>query len=239
MGVQKSSSTLFPSAMGYPTPGESGNMADQRRILEIQDNLSAMLSLVEGLRRELDAMNAAIDEPKKPPRLPRIEAGTGIEVARKGKHIRISLATLSAAVTVGKIKSLVEGQSYLIDLYADGVEESPTYRDTEALVVNAIDGQELAADTLVFVYGTFGASFQCYTASDGSGASIPAKITAGGPGDTYTGDLYANGKAAAATESGVSIVILQIDAAATIPANTWLFVSRVGDHYEGQVAVWL
>jgi hypothetical protein len=71
------------------------------------------------------------------------------------------------------------------------------------------------------------------------GGSLPARIASGGPGDTYTGDIYGAGPAAAATVIGATIKICQIDAGQTVPANTWLLVTQINGTYYGQVPVWL
>ncbi len=71
------------------------------------------------------------------------------------------------------------------------------------------------------------------------GGSSPAKITSGGPGDTYVGNIYDNGPGETATATAVTIKILQIDSGETIPADTWLLVTLIGSVYWGQIAVWL
>jgi hypothetical protein len=68
---------------------------------------------------------------------------------------------------------------------------------------------------------------------------LPAKITSGGPGVSYTGNIYANGPTADATLTGVTIKICQLDTGQTVPANTWLMVTKIGLYYYGQIPIWL
>lgn len=76
-------------------------------------------------------------------------------------------------------------------------------------------------------------------APSGSGSTFAGKIISGGPGDTYQVTLYPAGKSGAAGAT-VSVTQLQIDAAETIPANTWTAVWRRADGgYEMQVPVWV
>ena len=56
----------------------------------------------------------------------------------------------------------------------------------------------------------------------GGVAMSPIKITGGGPGENHTGNVYGNGKDQAATETSVTIKVLQIDSGETIPTDTWL-----------------
>ena len=63
----------------------------------------------------------------------------------------------------------------------------------------------------------------------GAGAAslvAPIKITSGGPGDTYVGNVYENGADVTATETGVTIKVLQIASGETVPANTWFLASK-------------
>jgi hypothetical protein len=73
----------------------------------------------------------------------------------------------------------------------------------------------------------------------GGGGMVPAKIMSGGPGDTYVVDLYGKGPAQAATKTGVTVKQLYINPAATIPPDTWVFVTRLGKDYWMQVPIWL
>lgn len=67
--------------------------------------------------------------------------------------------------------------------------------------------------------------------------TVPGKIISG-IGDTYTVDLYPNGKNGSVGER-VTVIQLQIDSAETIPADTWVSVMKTGSTYSMQVPVWL
>lgn len=70
----------------------------------------------------------------------------------------------------------------------------------------------------------------------GGGGVFPGKVTAGGPGDTYTVDVYEKGLSDPPTSRTVKQ--LSIDVSATIPANTWTLVFKSGADYLMQVPVW-
>jgi len=53
------------------------------------------------------------------------------------------------------------------------------------------------------------------------------KITAGGPGSDYTGNVYPNGPDESPIHTGVPITCLQIDSTETVPAGTWAIAARV------------
>jgi hypothetical protein len=72
----------------------------------------------------------------------------------------------------------------------------------------------------------------------GGGGSI-VRITSGGPGNAYVGDVYGKGPSEAATATDVDLYQLQANAAATIPAGTWAIGVKIGDVYYMQVPVWL
>lgn len=74
-------------------------------------------------------------------------------------------------------------------------------------------------------------------AGPGGPSTFPGKVTAGGPGDTYTVDVYEGGLSSAPTSRTVKQ--LSIDSAETIPADTWAMVSKNGSEYTMQVPVWL
>ena len=73
----------------------------------------------------------------------------------------------------------------------------------------------------------------------GGGTTVLAKVTSKVSDNVYLCSLYAAGYAETATVTGVTVKIPQIATGATIPVNTWLLVVKAGDHYEGQVPVWL
>ncbi len=58
------------------------------------------------------------------------------------------------------------------------------------------------------------------------GGTAMIKIMSGGPGDTYTANVYGNGKNQSITEVGATIKVLQIASTETIPVNTWLVATR-------------
>ena len=64
------------------------------------------------------------------------------------------------------------------------------------------------------------------------------KITSHRSGQTYNCDVYGDGAAAAATESGEVLAIPQILTGAVLPANMWWQAIKVGAQYETQVPVW-
>lgn len=71
----------------------------------------------------------------------------------------------------------------------------------------------------------------------GGGGGFPGQVVSGGPGDTYTVNVYENGlnqPFAART-----VIQLQIHDDATIPAGTWALIGKVGNEYFMQVPVWL
>ena len=80
-------------------------------------------------------------------------------------------------------------------------------------------------------------------ASSGGGGGVPCQITAGGPGNEYTADLYPDGITGTAVSA--SVYQLDIDAAETIPAGTWTMANSVeeGDPavttWYIQVPIWL
>ena len=85
------------------------------------------------------------------------------------------------------------------------------------------------------IYSSFAAS-----GAGGAGGGIPCKITSNATGNgPHTADLYADGYNEDATTIGVQVYVPQIAAAATLTADTWLLVTPIGDHYEGQVPVWV
>ncbi len=72
----------------------------------------------------------------------------------------------------------------------------------------------------------------------GGSSMLPARIASGGPGTSYSGDLFGDGPEAPATVTGVAIRILHLDPAETVPPGTWLLVTPLGGEYLGQVPVW-
>ena len=68
---------------------------------------------------------------------------------------------------------------------------------------------------------------------------FPVKITAGGPGDTYTIDVFADGTDQAATATGETLKIPQILGTETVPVNTFLMAVEISGTFYGQVNVWL
>lgn len=80
-------------------------------------------------------------------------------------------------------------------------------------------------------------SYAIMHAADVGSGTFAAQIT-GGTGDTYTADVYINGRSKAPVTKTVKQ--LEIDDAETIPAGTWALVARQKDgEYLIQVAVWL
>lgn len=71
----------------------------------------------------------------------------------------------------------------------------------------------------------------------GGGGAVPVKVTASTAYNRYTVDVHANGEDEAATATGATLHILQIATSETIPNNTWLMASKIGDNYRGQVPV--
>lgn len=75
-------------------------------------------------------------------------------------------------------------------------------------------------------------------APSGGGGGIPAMITAGGPGDTYTATIYPAGLSG--TTQSVTVKQLQIDPSDTINPGTWTHAFLQADgQYTMQVPVWL
>lgn len=62
-------------------------------------------------------------------------------------------------------------------------------------------------------------------------STFPVQITSGGPGDSYTGDEYANGFDVAATTIGITIRIMQINSGVTVPAGTRGLAAKIGTDY--------
>ncbi len=73
--------------------------------------------------------------------------------------------------------------------------------------------------------------------SGSGGGGFPGKVVSGGPGSTYLVDVYEEGLSSAPVQR--TVTQLSIDAAETIPADTWAVVGKVGDDYFMQVPVWL
>lgn len=71
----------------------------------------------------------------------------------------------------------------------------------------------------------------------GGGGGVPAQITGGGPGQSYSADVYPDGLSG--ESESVIITQLEIDAAESIPAGTWVIAVQAGEEWYCQVAVWL
>lgn len=63
-------------------------------------------------------------------------------------------------------------------------------------------------------------------ATEEGGGMTPVKITSGSGAD-HVGNVYGNGIDTAATETGVTIKVLQIATGAVIPANTYLWATKI------------
>jgi len=64
-------------------------------------------------------------------------------------------------------------------------------------------------------------------AGTATAASYIVKITSGGPGSNYVGNVYFNGPEEAVTHEGVPITCLQIASTETVPAGTWAIAARI------------
>ena len=66
------------------------------------------------------------------------------------------------------------------------------------------------------------------------------RVTAGGPGLEYTADVYGNGDQATATETGVTVRIVNLDSSQTVPVGTWLHgATLLESKYRATLPVWL
>jgi len=107
--------------------------------------------------------------------------------------------------------------------------------------IREIDGGEgIPVGTIIkpFKLGTSDSSFQWFFSAGGTSIFL-LKITSGGPGDSYLGEVFGNGADSAATATGVTIRIAQIVLTETIPAGTFLLGIRIGAEFWGQVPVFL
>ena len=68
--------------------------------------------------------------------------------------------------------------------------------------------------------------FDVIAGAGGSGGYI-VKVTSGGPGASYVGNVYGDGPTADATETGATIRALQIASTDTIPEDTWFVATRI------------
>lgn len=74
------------------------------------------------------------------------------------------------------------------------------------------------------------------TGDTGGGGGFPGQVVSGGPGDTYTVNVYESGLSSAPVSRTVKQLSIAIDA--TIPAGTWALIGKVGSDYFMQVPVW-
>jgi hypothetical protein len=81
-----------------------------------------------------------------------------------------------------------------------------------------------------------GANRWVFAGASAGGGSVSAKITSKSAGLVYLCSLYGNGVGAAATSTGVSVTIINVASAETLPANTYVMVYAVGAGYEGLTA---
>lgn len=86
--------------------------------------------------------------------------------------------------------------------------------DADAVV--SLENDE-ASPAALSVYGTDSTGARGWHPASEMGGITPVTLTAKTNYNTYTGDVYGDGTDAAATESGVTIRILQISASETIP----------------------
>ena len=137
--------------------------------------------------------------------------------------------------------------AYRILPYPDGPLQEPSGVVEATAILNSNSASQVEPGTWVLavrvhqrqegVVVTPG-SYYFIAPAGGGGGGIPAKITAGGPGVTYTAELYEDGPSEAATAS-VTVTALQLDAAETVPANTWVIALQIGASYFFQPPVWL
>jgi hypothetical protein len=79
----------------------------------------------------------------------------------------------------------------------------------------------------------------------GAGGGIAAKVRSKVTNNHYKIDLYENGAfddtgaPVGLTQSTKDLFILQIDNNSVLPNNTWVQVTKVGEHYETTVPLWL
>jgi hypothetical protein len=81
-----------------------------------------------------------------------------------------------------------------------------------------------------------GANRWVFAGASAGGGSVSAKITSKSAGLVYLCSLYGNGVGSAATSTGVSVTIINVASAETLPANTYIMVYAVGAGYEGLTA---
>lgn len=68
------------------------------------------------------------------------------------------------------------------------------------------------------------------------GGGFPGQVVSGGPGDEYTVNVYESGLNSPPTLRTVTQLSIHEDA--TIPADTWVMVGKVGEEYFMQHPVW-
>lgn len=109
----------------------------------------------------------------------------------------------------------------------------------EVFDVNGTTG--IADGTIVFLtrIGDTAGGFQWVIISNVGTSTFPVKITSKESGSTYRIDVFADGSDQPATETGETIIIMQIDSSQTVPSGTFLLAVKIGTTFYGQVPIWL
>lgn len=105
---------------------------------------------------------------------------------------------------------------------------SDYYKTNTNLKVTSVNSDgSYAVDDIVTVFADPRDQLQWIIGSAiGGGGMTPVMITSGSGAD-HVGNVYGNGTDTTATETGVVIKVLQIASGAVIPANTYLFATKI------------
>jgi len=141
---------------------------------------------------------------------------SGAQRHRAGGLGRLSLWEVTEVQTTPKTVTLQRVDNSDMDLI--------TIRDREDIAYDPDAAPSVGDRGLVIRLGDGVLFF--FRGGGGGGTVSLIKITSGGPGDTYIGNVYGAGKDATASETGVTIKILQIAVTDTVPSGTWLIAHK-------------
>ena len=172
--------------------------------------------------------------------IPKVSLYTAAQLAAQSSIVVYGIAA-SYGVTDGEILIQTDGKHYA---YIDNT--ANTIVTGSPLVPNDSSHLELGTAANVKFYALEDPDdddeivlVQFALGGGASTGAVPVKITSSVDYNDYKCDVYGDGPDSAATASTQNLRILQIAATETVPTNTWLLATKIGDDYFGQVPVWM